>query len=49
MAGKQGAGCGKSRQSKDASTDEEWSKSKCLNSDLLRLVREGLLQLKEVV
>ena len=29
--------------------DVEWSKSKCSNSDFLRLVEEGLLQSKEVV
>ena len=49
MVGKLGTGRGKRWQSKDASADEEWSKSKCSNSDLLRLVGEGLLQSKEVV
>ena len=47
MDGKKGA---PKRKDGDASSPaEEWNKSKCRNSVLLRLIGEGLLQAKEVV
>jgi len=47
MDGKKGA---PKRKDGDASSPaEEWNKSKCSNSVLLRLIGEGLLQAKEVV
>jgi len=47
MVGKKGAPEGKPHET--SPPKGKWSKSKCDESTLLRLVKEGLLQLKEVV
>jgi len=49
MSGKKQTNKGKGKQAQEAPATDTWRTSKCTDTDLLRLVSEGLLEPKEIV